>query len=253
MGTFLRHSFKRIRPSSRTPWLVRHPGRQIGPHQPQKVRSFGVRQNLALIDWPVVFTAGAFSLLFAGLLTATAYSLSRPVSQSSDRISWAAQRTSKLRALPPTAALEVARPGQDRCSSQQLLHSSPAIKEKVPETFSRGLNVPVSHEAALNQYPEGFPLVASNVVNQTQIAESTKTRGDLRQQSPLPIADGPVNLEPSQGIESTTCKQDSCGGDYGTSLKFAKDPAEAFRIAGENKKLVFLLHVSGNFEDARFT
>jgi hypothetical protein len=209
---------------------------------------------VALIDWPVVFTAGAFSLLFAGLLTATAYSLSRPVSPSSARISRAAQRTPKLRAFPSTAALEVARPAQDRRSSQELLHSSPVVGEKAPEQVSpRWSNPPESHEAALNQYPEGFPLVASNVVNQTQIAESTKTRGDLRKQSPPPIADGPVNLEPSQGIESAPCKENSCGGDYGTSLKFAKDPAEAFRIAGENKKLVFLLHVSGNFEDAQFT
>jgi hypothetical protein len=34
---------------------------------------------------------------------------------------------------------------------------------------------------------------------------------------------------------------------------FARNPREAARLAAAEQKLTFLLHVSGNFEEARFT
>lgn len=40
---------------------------------------------------------------------------------------------------------------------------------------------------------------------------------------------------------------------YGTRVAFARTPAEAAGRAGREGKLLFLLHVSGNFEEARFT
>jgi hypothetical protein len=42
-------------------------------------------------------------------------------------------------------------------------------------------------------------------------------------------------------------------GMHGTSLDFVCTPAEAAKQAGEQGKLVFLLHISGNFEDSGFT
>jgi hypothetical protein len=36
-------------------------------------------------------------------------------------------------------------------------------------------------------------------------------------------------------------------------VEFARNPQEAARMAGVEHKLTFLLHVSGNFEDDRFT
>jgi hypothetical protein len=40
---------------------------------------------------------------------------------------------------------------------------------------------------------------------------------------------------------------------FGTSVEFVASPAEAYRWAKQNDKLVFLLHVSGNFEESGFT
>jgi hypothetical protein len=40
---------------------------------------------------------------------------------------------------------------------------------------------------------------------------------------------------------------------HGTSVAFVSTPAEASRLAGREGKLVFLLHVSGHFEDSCFT
>jgi hypothetical protein len=39
----------------------------------------------------------------------------------------------------------------------------------------------------------------------------------------------------------------------GTTIDFLDTPSEAARKAKKEEKLVFVLHVSGNFEDPRFT
>jgi hypothetical protein len=44
----------------------------------------------------------------------------------------------------------------------------------------------------------------------------------------------------------------TCGG-YGTAVDFVGAPSEAARKAAKEEKLVFVLHVSGHFEDPRFT
>ncbi len=42
-------------------------------------------------------------------------------------------------------------------------------------------------------------------------------------------------------------------GEYGTKLVFAKSPAEAAKEAIQEEKLVFVLHVSGFFEEPDYT
>lgn len=46
-------------------------------------------------------------------------------------------------------------------------------------------------------------------------------------------------------------RAESCG--YGTAVHFADSPKEAAALARKQQKLVFVLHVSGHFEDPRFT
>ena len=46
--------------------------------------------------------------------------------------------------------------------------------------------------------------------------------------------------------------EESCG-EYGTTVEFADSPAEAARQALKEEKLVFVLHVSGNFETPEYT
>ena len=43
------------------------------------------------------------------------------------------------------------------------------------------------------------------------------------------------------------------GQTYGTSVTFLASPEEAMRVAQREHKLVFVLHVSGNFEESCFT
>lgn len=47
--------------------------------------------------------------------------------------------------------------------------------------------------------------------------------------------------------------QPAACGEYGTSIEFEDTPAEAARAARKAEKLVMVLHVSGHFEDPRFT
>lgn len=42
-------------------------------------------------------------------------------------------------------------------------------------------------------------------------------------------------------------------GSCGTSIEFVDTPKEAAALAKKEQKLVFVLHVSGHFEDPRFT
>ena len=50
---------------------------------------------------------------------------------------------------------------------------------------------------------------------------------------------------PVVAAEETAC--------FGTKVEFVDTPKEAATLAEKQEKLVFVLHVSGNFEDPRFT
>ena len=54
-------------------------------------------------------------------------------------------------------------------------------------------------------------------------------------------------VAPSKPATAETC------GEYGTSVHFEKTPSEAARKALKEEKLVFVLHISGHFEDPDFT
>jgi hypothetical protein len=74
-------------------------------------------------------------------------------------------------------------------------------------------------------------------------------------------ADAKANAAPRQAAlpkaapAKDGCKPDGAGDreTFGTAVEFARNPLEATRAAGQQRKLALLLHVSGNFEEARFT
>jgi hypothetical protein len=59
-------------------------------------------------------------------------------------------------------------------------------------------------------------------------------------------------LEPPQPSPLVEKEGASCGS-HGTQVSFVDTPKEAAAQAKKEEKLVFVLHVSGNFEDPRFT
>jgi len=57
---------------------------------------------------------------------------------------------------------------------------------------------------------------------------------------------GPAGAAETKGKTEGTCS-------FGTSVEFLDTPSDAAAQAKKEGKLVFVLHVSGNFEDPRFT
>lgn len=61
-----------------------------------------------------------------------------------------------------------------------------------------------------------------------------------------------IGLPGAFADDAHACK--TCGREtYGTSVAWAGSPTEAARKAKQEEKLVFVLHVSGHFENPRFT
>jgi hypothetical protein len=94
---------------------------------------------------------------------------------------------------------------------------SPSPKP-APSPFAVGLNGGKSPKALPNPEPEEQPVKV-----------------------PFAFKPGPGNGELTQ------CET------YGTSVHFVSTPREAAQRAAQEQKLVFTLHVSGNFEDPAFT
>ena len=63
---------------------------------------------------------------------------------------------------------------------------------------------------------------------------------------------GDGDLIKGSGILDKDKGAKSCGS-FGTKVEFVETPSEAAAQAKKEEKLVFVLHVSGNFEDPRFT
>jgi hypothetical protein len=70
---------------------------------------------------------------------------------------------------------------------------------------------------------------------------------------PAPVADIPKLQEPAAPLPAldkadfVDCQQ------IGTQVRFMKDPTNAFARAKAEKKLVYVMHLSGNLEDKEFT
>jgi hypothetical protein len=69
-----------------------------------------------------------------------------------------------------------------------------------------------------------------------------------------PAVPGPVvqPVKPVKPIAPPDKTEGTCGS-HGTRIDFVDTPGQAAKIAKKEQKLVFVLHVSGNFEDPRFT
>ncbi len=70
--------------------------------------------------------------------------------------------------------------------------------------------------------------------------------------SDLSGSDPATGPSPAKTAQPAAKPKDGCGR-FGTQVDFVSTPSEAARKARQEEKLVFVLHVSGHFEDPRFT
>jgi hypothetical protein len=61
-----------------------------------------------------------------------------------------------------------------------------------------------------------------------------------------------ANLKP-EGLPVLVEKEKPACGQHGTSIDFLENPSAAAKQAKKDEKLVFVLHVSGHFENPKFT
>lgn len=76
-----------------------------------------------------------------------------------------------------------------------------------------------------------------------RLSAKTVTPAPLPRPERVRLIDLPAPLSPAKPAYET----------YGTSVHFLSNPAEAAAQARREKKLLFVLHVSGNFEESCFT
>jgi len=80
-----------------------------------------------------------------------------------------------------------------------------------------------------------------------QLAQGSEVKGVDPQTGKVP----PAVKAPTKPAEKTEgC---GCTKDHGTSVQFFDTPSEAATQAKKEQKLVFVLHISGNFENPDFT
>jgi hypothetical protein len=104
-------------------------------------------------------------------------------------------------------------------------------------------------------------IVEANQVILPEGLDADKAIGPVKEKVQPAMAPAPGGKVPADlGFPAKDdCKVDKVGGplpereNFGTTVEFARNPLEAARSAAAERKLTFVLHVSGNFEDARFT
>ncbi len=68
-----------------------------------------------------------------------------------------------------------------------------------------------------------------------------------------PVIEAQVQPNPAACKADIPAQAALSGGRYGTQVDFLDDPAAAAKQALKDKKLLFVLHIAGNFEEAGFT
>jgi hypothetical protein len=69
----------------------------------------------------------------------------------------------------------------------------------------------------------------------------------------VPARAGDYSGNAAPSIEVKLSPKDAACGSYGTAVQFVSNPSEAAQLAKKEEKLVFVLHVSGLFEDPKLT
>jgi hypothetical protein len=96
------------------------------------------------------------------------------------------------------------------------------------------------------QHFEPIPVAAPEVVIPKDLLKAVPEKPAAKEKVEIPQP-APKNQPQAKLEDIAGCEN------FGTQLEFVRNPQVAARMARDEGKLTFLLHVSGNFEDARFT
>jgi hypothetical protein len=172
-----------------------------------------------LVHWPIVALATVPCVFFVGLIIALLAWLPAPRPTSTPRSS------TVLAAATPAPA-------------------TPAVVE-VPDVNAE-IKIPAHHAMAAIQDLPVFDVPAAP----EQPGPAAQPRNDLVQKDIVPM---PPEKEEKPIVPVKPEKEEKEDGCFGTAVNFLPSPTEAFTAAKKEKRLTFILHVSGNFEDSGFT
>ena len=207
--------------------------------------------------WPVYLGGSLAVLLVTGGLIFAVENLKRPKSPVTDEIaeippaySPGRQQQTDARAMTVVPALE-ARESQAAIlplvATRKLMPEMPLKAAKLTPQFITP--VPENQSFAKAQ-PLTEPCQPVTLLPERPVCTKLTT---LTKEPPTCS----TNL-PTAGTEPSVCSTDVPAANrndptYGTAIHFVSSPTVAARDALKKDKLVFVLHVSGNFEDPNFT
>jgi hypothetical protein len=214
--------------------LVSAPSKVCPAKKPTPKRKATPRAPASQIPWLwiVTFGSGAWSAL---ILTIGLCTGEREPTQPAE----------PQRAFDPmAAAAPSAKPAAQDPVDESVVGSDPLPIVETPKLPMGGLGV-----ARNDTVPPAISF-------EPDLVEVTVLLKDVK---PLRSEADPPNERNAQKAQQRPLRKDidlnvfaSCE-QIGTNILFMKDPTEAFRKAREEKKLVFMMHLSGNLEDKEFT
>jgi hypothetical protein len=129
-------------------------------------------------------------------------------------------------------------------------HQKAAHYQRMSAASVEQLAAPAPRAPQLEQLPDATKAIAEQDLNGV-VASFRKAPAS----PPLPVGEDervvaiPVLPLSEQGLSGQPADFET----HGTQVAFAGNPSEAARLAARDRKLLFVLHLSGNFEDANFT
>jgi hypothetical protein len=169
-----------------------------------------------LIYWPFVLAAAAVALVLLAGLTAA--------------MGWVKNRPAAPQAHPLVAQAE----------------------EVADLDANRGPQLPAPPDAATQTAAvAAAPPAAESAPSALRIDASPGATVGKTRTPPAPKEDKVA--DPLLPVPEDSVKAERGGETYGTQIEFQSSPAKAAKQAVQDHKLMFVLHISGNFEDAKFT
>ncbi len=197
------------------------------------IPSKDTRGKAAQIDWPVIGMAAAMAWLFVICLTLTAWVAGRGISLP--RSAW--ERVSGRSGGEYANESDALNAGARR--SVEAVHSH---AERGNEGLSPAQQVPFA------VYPEtdiAREASSGSAAEQKAQSDPTGRRPSVPGARSQP---GSAAILAARSAGKMPALPEAC-----SQLEFARDPTEAALLAKQERKLMFVLHVSGNFEESKFT
>jgi hypothetical protein len=145
--------------------------------------------------------------------------------------------------------------------SARALRAKPVAMSEVVASANAdpGLNLAESQARATNGVgtPQSRALV-ERIVQPRELVETMPAPAGASKQEEAIGPETPADTEiaagqPMQPAAKPCGAPQKAAAAHGTDLEFAATPTDAYKQAAKEHKLVFLLHISGNFEESGFT